>query len=134
MKGKSAAVAAALKAIAALTEDERANLFAELVRSPLSRESGYTVVLSGFLAFKNEYRKYVRNRRPDSTRLKRGATVLKYHRQGISWKEIVPIVLRDHPDWFPEYKTDPPRGQDRERLKEKLRRMARDAEAKEPKA
>jgi hypothetical protein len=69
-----------------------------------------------------------RERKPDVARLERGKLIRDANKnEGVSWKKMPSFVLKKYPEWFPEYKDNPPTGQDKERFKEQLRRMARDA-------
>lgn len=69
-----------------------------------------------------------RNRKPDKTRLERGKIVLKANRDGVSWKKMPSHILKTYPDWFPHYRERRLTLEERQRLGERLRKWARDAE------
>jgi hypothetical protein len=70
-----------------------------------------------------------RNRKPGKERLERGRIVRQANRiDRISWKEMPVFILKKHPEWFPKYLGNPPDARERLRLKERLRKWARDAE------
>jgi hypothetical protein len=72
--------------------------------------------------------KQQRDRKPDEVRLERGRIVAAAHRSGVSWKNMPAHILREYPDWFPEYKGKSLTADGRKALAERLRKWARDAE------
>jgi hypothetical protein len=74
-----------------------------------------------------ELRKKLKRRSADRDRLERGQIILAARRTGISWKSMPSHILATYPDWFPEFRDRRPNRQERSRLQERLRKMARDA-------
>ena len=66
-------------------------------------------------------------RKPGQERFERGKIILRAKQVGVSWKQMPSHVINTHPDWFPKFKERRPTLEEKKRLAEKLRKMARDA-------
>jgi hypothetical protein len=153
MSRKRLTVDSILSAIEHLTEMERQDFFAAMANSDLAFQVGFAIVSRDLVeklammakkapkelekaataTLNLALRIYDRNRKPSTTRLSRGLMILDIHQQGsISWKNMPSHVIKHFPDWFPEYKSRAPTGQERKRFEERLRKMARDAKARLP--
>jgi hypothetical protein len=68
-----------------------------------------------------------RDRKADEERLEHGRIILAANRSGVSWKNMPAYILKEHPDWLPEFQSKPPTFEERKQLAERFRKMARDA-------